>query len=198
MSEVNLASTFEIWDIDRIKPYDKNSKLHDPDQVEKIANQIRENGFDVPIVVDAEGVIIKGHGRRLASMKLGLKRVPVIVRSDLSPTQVRAARIADNKVAEGGHDQKILKLEIADLVKSDGEFDFGSMLGFDERDLKKLMPKTFGDPGYNKLADGPREIEGFVYEQTHQVIVTVSDEAAQFSLIERLRDEGLDAKPMSM
>lgn len=121
----------EFWDIDRVKPYDLNSKKHDSKQVDGIVNSIKRFGFDQPIVVDKDGVIIKGHGRRLASIKLGLERVPVLVRSDLSPEQVKAARVADNRSAIGDIDTELLKmdLEAIDLddlrgIFEDKEFDF--------------------------------------------------------------------------
>lgn len=122
---------FEMWPIDAIKPYHLNSKKHEDKQVDAIATSIQRFGFDQPIVVDSEGVIIKGHGRRLACIKLGLKHVPVLIREDLSPEQANAARIADNKVAVGDFDTELLKaeleaLDIEDLrgIFEDKELDF--------------------------------------------------------------------------
>ena len=87
----------------------------------------------MPIVVDGDGVIIKGHGRLLACKKLGMATVPVIVRDDLTPAQAKAARIADNKVSESDWDMDMLRIELAELGDMDfdldltgfGDFDFG-------------------------------------------------------------------------
>jgi ParB-like chromosome segregation protein Spo0J len=118
----------EMWEISRIKPYDLNAKIHDAKQVEKIAKAITEFGWDQPIVVDKSGVIIKGHGRRLAAISLGYLKVPVLVRADLSEDQVRAARLADNRVAIGDIDSDLLKQELASL-----EFDLSDI--FDKKEL---------------------------------------------------------------
>ncbi|AVI39345.1 phage tail family protein (plasmid) [Acinetobacter baumannii] len=84
-----------MWIVDDVKPYELNAKIHSEEQVAKIAESIARFGWDQPIVVDKNGVIIKGHGRRLAAIKLGLIEVPVLVRDDLNEEQVKAARLAD-------------------------------------------------------------------------------------------------------
>lgn len=89
----------EQWDIDRLIPYDNNPRKND-DAVEYVANSIREFGFQQPIVVDSEGVIIVGHTRLKAAQKLGLETVPVAVADDLTPNQIDAYRLADNKTNE--------------------------------------------------------------------------------------------------
>lgn len=133
----------EWWPIDQLIPYELNSKTHDPAQVEKIANAINATGWDQPIVVDKNGVIIKGHGRRLASIRLGFKRVPVLVRSDLTPEQVRAARLSDNRVAISGIDSEMLKKELATLdYDLEGIFD-AKELQFLEVDLGAINIDAF-------------------------------------------------------
>lgn len=99
----------ELWNIERVKPYELNAKKHDDKQVAGIAASIERFGFDQPIVVDKDGVIIKGHGRRLACIKLGYSQVPVLVRSDLTEKQVNAARAADNRAAVGDVDTDLLR-----------------------------------------------------------------------------------------
>ncbi len=91
MSELKI----QMWIVDDVKPYELNAKIHSEEQVAKIAESIARFGWDQPIVVDKNGVIIKGHGRRLAAIKLGLIEVPVLVRDDLNEEQVKAARLAD-------------------------------------------------------------------------------------------------------
>lgn len=128
----------ELWPIEKLIPYELNSKVHDEAQVEKIANAIQATGWDQPIVVDAEGNIIKGHGRRLAAIRLNQTQVPVLVRHDLTPEQVRAARLADNRVAVGGIDSDLLKQELATLnYDLEGIFD-AKELAFMEADLGKM------------------------------------------------------------
>lgn len=106
----------EYWPIENLTPYELNAKKHEKDQVARIAEAItKADGFDVPIVVDKHGVIIKGHGRRLAALQLGMKTVPVIVRSDLNPEQVKAARLADNRAAISDLDPNKLREELASM-----------------------------------------------------------------------------------
>lgn len=112
MSDIELQSDIEIWPIERIIPFEKNAKIHDEDQVSKIAASIRLSGFNQPIYVDKNGVIIKGHGRRLAALKLGLKRIPVIV-SPNSDEVNAADRLADNRVAQGKVDFDLLNDSLA-------------------------------------------------------------------------------------
>lgn len=123
-----LKPNIALRDIGTVHPYELNAKIHDVKQVERIAKSIREFGWDQPIVVDADGVIIKGHGRRLAALSLGLTQVPVWVRDDLTPAQVRASRLADNRVAVGDLNTDVLQQELADL-----EFDLSGI--FDKKEL---------------------------------------------------------------
>lgn len=89
----------QSWAIDRVKPYDKNPR-DNAAAVDAVAKSIEQFGFRVPIVVDADGVIIAGHTRLKAATKLGLAHVPVHVAADLSADQARALRVADNKTGE--------------------------------------------------------------------------------------------------
>lgn len=119
-----------------IKPYDRNPRFND-DAVKAVADSIREFGFRSPIVVDSEHIIICGHTRYKAAQNLGLDEVPVHVADNLTPEQVQAYRIADNKtgeLAEWNYD--LLPLEIRELQDSD--FDL-SLLGFDQDELDKLL-----------------------------------------------------------
>src|ERR1035438_8388309 len=102
-------------DITLIKPYPKNAKVHPQKQVGQIARSITEFGFNQPIVVDANNEIIVGHGRYFAAKKLNLADVPVIVKEDLTPEQVRAYRLADNKLNESDWEQKLLIEELKGL-----------------------------------------------------------------------------------
>jgi len=83
-----------------LKPYARTNRKHPKEQIDKLAKQIAAHGWDVPIVVDKDFVIIKGHGRLKAAKQLKFKTVPVVVRDDLTPEQCNAARLADNKLSE--------------------------------------------------------------------------------------------------
>src|SRR5713226_9947187 len=92
------AMRVEMWDVSKIKPYPNNPRINDA-AVDAVAASIREFGFRQPIVVDEQGVIVVGHTRYLAAIKLGMTEVPVHVAVGLSPAQARAYRIADNQTA---------------------------------------------------------------------------------------------------
>jgi len=122
-----------------IKPYDKNPRDNDG-AVEAVARSIREYGFRQPIVVDAEGVIIVGHTRWKAAQKLGFAEVPVHVATDLTPTQIKAYRIADNKVAElASWDMELLPIELSELRGMDVDLE---LLGFSSEELEKMLGTT--------------------------------------------------------
>ncbi|WP_297478362.1 ParB/Srx family N-terminal domain-containing protein [Ferrovum sp.] len=133
----------QVWEISKVKPYESNVKIHDPAQVTKIAQSIERFGWDQPIVVDKDGIIIKGHGRRLAAIKLGIDKVPVLVRDDLTPDQAKAARLADNRVALSGIDTKMLQDELASLeLNIEGIFD-KKELDFMTADLSTINTEAF-------------------------------------------------------
>lgn len=112
--------------IDEIKPYEKNPRKNE-DSVKFVANSIKEFGFKVPIVIDADNVIVAGHTRWKAAKQLGLEKVPCIKADDLSPAQIKAFRLADNKVGEFSQwDMDLLGDELKDLgdVFDMGDFGF--------------------------------------------------------------------------
>lgn len=150
MNNLQKNHTVESWEVGRLKPYSNNAKIHDPIQVTKIARAIDKFGFDQPIAVDKNGVIIKGHGRRLAAMELGMKYVPVIVRDDLDEDEVKAARLADNRVAKTEDDAEMLQKELADL--SDATIDL-SLTGFDDNELDFLSSSNLDDMDMDTLID---------------------------------------------
>lgn len=118
----------EYLPVASLHPYERNAKQHPPEQVEHIANSIREFGFRQPLVVDAENVVVIGHGRLMAAEKLGLDTVPVVRADDLSETQIKALRLADNKTNESGWDFTTLEAELDELS---AEFEM-SGFGFDD------------------------------------------------------------------
>jgi DNA modification methylase len=140
----------ELRPIDQIKPYPGNPRIND-DAVDAVAASIREFGFRQPIVVDGEGVVICGHTRLKAAHKLGMREVPVIVAKDLSPEQIKAYRIADNKTAElADWNYDLLPIELAELQAADFNLE---LLGFDQDELAKLL-----NPGLQEGLTDPDEV----------------------------------------
>ncbi|NLW84516.1 MAG: ParB N-terminal domain-containing protein [Phycisphaerae bacterium] len=126
----------ELRDIGSIRPYEKNPR-HNDDAVDAVAASLKEFGWRQPIVVDGDGVIVCGHTRYKAALKLGLAKVPVHVARDLTPEQIRGYRIADNQTSTlSDWDYDILPIELSEL--QDAGFDLG-VLAFDEDELAKLL-----------------------------------------------------------
>lgn len=125
-----------------ITPYDKNAKKHDKTQIANVAESIKQYGFVQPIVIDRDGVIVIGHCRALAAKKLGMKEVPCVCVDDLTPEQVNALRLVDNKSNESDCDFDLLKDELPELDLSDFDFDFDFGL---EADGEDYSPDEFGD-----------------------------------------------------
>ena len=145
----------EIIPIKDIKPYPKNSKTHPPEQIEKIARSIEEFGMNVPLILDKENNIIAGHGRLLALESLGKTETPIIRIEHLTPQQITAYRIADNKTAESEWEYDFLKQEIIDL--KDAGYDV-ELTGFTERELRSILHDETGDIKEIDAAD-PNKIE---------------------------------------
>lgn len=105
--------------IKEIIPYEKNPRKNNK-SVEFVANSIKEFGFRVPIILDKDKVIICGHTRLKAAISLGMEKVPCIIAGDLTEEQVKALRLADNKVGENSEwDMKLLEGELKDIVNLD-------------------------------------------------------------------------------
>lgn len=137
-----------------LKPYDHNAKLHPPGQIEQLKDQIKQFGFDVPIVALPDKTIIKGHGRTMAALALGLKKVPVLYKK-LTKEQAIASRIADNKVAESGWDYDKLKLDFSFL--KDMNFDF-NYTGFSPDEIKVIQSEWETD--LNKVQNEQEHLDG--------------------------------------
>ncbi|NBW13164.1 MAG: site-specific DNA-methyltransferase [Caulobacteraceae bacterium] len=118
-------------------PYARNSRTHSDEQVSQIAGSIREFGFTNPVLIDADGTIIAGHGRVMAAKKLGLETVPCIRLGHLTPSQVRAYVIADNKLAlNAGWDDQMLRSELESLQEDGFNMD---LTGFSDEELAELL-----------------------------------------------------------
>lgn len=156
--------------IQDIIPYDKNPRIND-DSVDKVAASIREFGFKVPIMLDSKNVIIAGHTRLKAAKKLKLKELPCVYADDLSDEQVKALRLADNKVGESSlWDEDLLSEELSGILNIDMDaFGFGAIeeaveeaINDDKYTFTSNIPQyeIVGDcPELNELFDGEKAAE---------------------------------------
>ena len=164
--------------IETLKPYENNPRNNDG-AVEYVANSIKKFGFKVPIVVDKDNVIVSGHTRYRASLELGLKEVPVVVADDLTPEQIKAFRLADNKVAEkSSWDYGKLGIEIEDLLNLDDlDLDLTD-IGFGEFELKALTgdyePEGFDEDLIKEYSENEQD-----YLEKRRVIITYTEETAE-------------------
>lgn len=120
--------------LDEITPYENNAKTHDQTQINNVAESIRQYGFVQPIVIDRDGVIVIGHCRALAAKKLGMESVPCVCVDDLTPEQVNALRLVDNKSNESDWDFDLLADELEGLDLTGFDFDWG----LPEEETKKI------------------------------------------------------------
>lgn len=121
-------------------PYEKNPRKISDEAIDAVAESIQTFGFKNPILIDKNNVIVAGHTRRLASLKLGLESVPCVVCDDLTPQEIKALRLADNKTNElADWDLPELDLELADLDDMDMErFGFDIPEEDEEKDTKNI------------------------------------------------------------
>lgn len=168
--------------VDDLKPYKNNPRYND-DAVEYVANSIREFGFKVPIVIDKNNVIVTGHTRLKAALELGLDTVPCIVADDLTDEQVKAFRLADNKVSEmAAWDFEKLDLELDGILDFDME-DFG--FEFEEEDFSPDPPnereRTYNE--YNLGDFQPTRCEGFYQMPVIQKCMYLPKDVISFNYV---------------
>ena len=177
-------------EIEKVIPYSRNPRKNQ--HVDKVASSIKEFGFQQPIVVDNENIIIVGHTRYQAAKKLGMLKVPVIVADKLSKNQVKAYRIADNRVAEESQwDNELLNLELLDLQKQ--EFDLES-LGFESNELNRIFNQDdplFVSPEQTGMETNESNIEDFIPSQVRMIQLFLnSDSEPKFkAMIENLQEK---------
>lgn len=168
--------------IEDIIPYENNPR-HNENAVDYVANSIKEFGFKVPIIIDKENVVVTGHTRLKASEKLGIKKVPVIMASDLTEEQIKAFRIADNKVAQfSSWDMEKLELELEDINIDMCEFGF--------EDLNMVIED-------NEQIDETTDTH-FNYKEQFGVIVMCKNEEEQEQIYNRLTEEGYECKVVAV
>lgn len=167
-------------------PYVNNSRTHSDEQITQVASSIKEFGFTNPILIDEDGGVIAGHGRLMASKKLGLEEVPTITLKGLTEAQKKAYVIADNKLAlNSSWDDEMLKVELEFLKEVDFDID---LLGF------SVLPDFEDEVDYSILDD--EELDDEVNDMAESVKRAIQIEFEQgdyeeaLELIKGIRDTG--------
>lgn len=176
----------ELWPLHEVKPYDKNARKISPAAIEKVAKTLAEFGWRQPMVVDADGVLIVGHARRLGALHNGWAEGPVHVAKDLTPEQIKAYRLMDNR----SHDEATWDLglageELLDLQGMDFDLD---LTGFDEDEIEKMLA---GDP-LAPSGDAPSEN----MQTAFGVVIDCTSEREQIKLLEEFTERGLDCRAL--
>ena len=168
-----MTLKIEYLNKEDLRPYANDAKIHTSDQIEQIKNSIREFGFNDPIAVWKDNVIIEGHGRLLAAMEMEeVERVPVIRLDGLTDKQRKAYTIAHNKLTTNtGFDNEILGIELKDLIS---EIDM-TELGFSDFEVTILTndftPDPYDDEEVEKYSGNAEQ-----YLAKKRVIITYSQE----------------------
>lgn len=159
--EKELKMNITYKKLSEITPYEKNPRRND-EAVEAVAESIKQFGFKVPLVIDKDGIIVTGHTRYKAAQKLGLKSIPCIVADDLNEAQIKAYRLADNKVAEIAEwDEDLLWQELQELADMNMAMD---VFGFDEFDVEEDDVEAEEDFYEPELPTQPRAKKGDIYQ----------------------------------
>lgn len=170
-----------MMDIDAIRPYEKNPRKNDG-AIDKVARSIQEFGFNQPIVVDKNHVIIVGHTRYLAARKIGLEKIPVYVAKELDETKARAYRIADNKLHEfSWWDHHLLADEL--IALKDADFDL-SVTGFEQFDAGNNDDSSAGGQETKSRKD------------EYLLIIECKDEQDQIDKMQKIEAIGITCKPL--
>jgi DNA modification methylase len=132
--------------VEKLKENPRNARTHSPRQIKTIANSIAKLGFNNPVLVDGSNTIVAGHGRVAAAKLLGLRSVPTIRLDHLTPDQLRAYVVTDNRLAElAGWDNAILAIELQHLLTVDGDFDI-SICGFEIPEIDLILSSDGDKP----------------------------------------------------
>jgi len=215
-----MIDTMELWEPSKLVPYENNTRNHPQNQIDKLSYQIDQHGFDVPIVVDEAGVILKGHGRLLAALQLGMSKVPVLVRKGLTEKQKKAIRIGDNTIsAMGSLDFDALSKEINELMSMDD----GMVITLDELGLEgfnfdtatesPVTPSEASTDSDDSEGEGDEETPATSSQRDYskpdlsqekqpvslyQVVVSVEDEAQQQEVYALVTERGYSARPLTI
>jgi len=172
--------------VTKLVPYINNARTHSDHQVTEIMSSIKEFGFTNPVLIDETNVIIAGHGRLMAAMRLNLTSVPTITLKGLTPTQRKAYIIADNKLAlNAGWDVELLTLELTELKEMDYNLD---LIGFNDKELDKLFADTI-KPGLVDDDEIPNTVKaitkvGDIWQlDNHRILCGDSTDPEQLKLL---------------
>lgn len=155
--------------VSMLTPYDKNAKKHDEKQVDNVANSIKRFGWQQPIVINENGVVVIGHCRLMAAKKLKLKEVPVTVASGLTEDEIKELRIADNKTNESPWDLGLLAEDIEGLEFEGFDLDFDLL--------------TVEEPVEKIREEAP-------FSENISIVIECEDDAQAEELYARLSEEG--------
>lgn len=159
---MNQSLRIEYIPIEDIKPYENNAKLHPQEQIQQIKNSILEFGFDDPIAIWKDNIIIEGHGRLIAAQELGYKEIPVIRLDDLTDEQRRAYTLVHNKLTmNSGFDIEMLNIELGGIDRidmSDFGFEFEPSFG------DSASVETVEDDFEAELPEEPKSKLGDIYQ----------------------------------
>jgi len=192
MTKKKTSPAIEMLPIEGLVPYANNSRTHSDEQVAQVAASIKEFGFTNPVLVDKDNMIIAGHGRMKAAMRLGLTEVPCIRLDHLNDFQKKAYIIADNKLAlNAGWDDELLRLELGQL--NDDGFDL-SLTGFDDDELSKLLiPEQIDgltdEDDVPEVPDEPVTVEGDIWILGNHRLMC--GDSTSIDAVDRLMDGGL-------
>lgn len=166
----NIKITYK--NIKELKPYKKNAKKHPKQQVEQIANSIKEFGFTQPVIIDSNNCVVAGHGRILGAKKAGLKEVPTVCLEELTEEQIKAYRLVDNKLNESDWDFSLVDEELTELLESDIDM---SLFGFEFDEIEEEEQK--------------KKVE-FEVKKENKIIITCKTKRQTEDLYKRLIEEG--------
>jgi ParB-like chromosome segregation protein Spo0J len=175
MQELNIV----YKNIKELKPYKKNAKKHSKEQVEQIANSIKEFGFTQPVIIDKNNCVVAGHGRILGAKKAGLKQVPTVTLEELTEEQIKAYRLVDNKLNESEWDFSLLDEELENLAE-DIDMD---LFGFDLTEQEDEEEKK-------------KKVE-FEIKEKYEVHIICKDEKQMEQVYNKTKDLGIECKLVS-
>lgn len=159
---MNQSLRIEYIPIENIKPYENNAKLHPQEQIQQIKNSILEFGFDDPIAVWKDNIIIEGHGRLIAAQELGYKEIPVIRLDNLTDEQRRAYTLVHNQLTmNSGFDIEMLNIELGGIDRIDMA-DFG--FEFEPSFGDSAPVETVEDDFEAELPEEPKSKLGDIYQ----------------------------------
>lgn len=158
--------------IKELKPYKNNAKKHPKEQVERIAESIRQFGFTQPVLIDRDNVVVAGHGRILGAKRAGLDKVPTVCMEDLTEEQIRAYRLIDNKLNESEWDVGLLNMEIDALKMFDMPF-FG-FLADEGKEQNGKYTRKINAPVYEIRGEKPVLSELFCIEKAKDLIEQIN------------------------